>query len=433
MMANDKDFIIKNALEVGKDTKVTLGTVTSNNVDLSTGNYFADTPSGTSTYTFSNPGDVQAFQLELTGGTAEVASVFSTTLYTGNGSTQTITNGIDLAGEGGLVWVKTRAVSDNHSLIDTERGGTYELNSNTTSGQGGGLAFTFNSDGFSIGNSIRNANTAPYASWTFRKAAGFFDVVTYTGDGVAGRTVSHNLGTTVGTLIVKKTSGTDNWFVWHRNLTDATYRLLLNFTTAQTQQTNAWNSTAPTSTEFTLGDNANVNENGATYVAYLFAHDTAADGLIQCGSYTGAGSGSSTEVDLGWEPQWVMIKDTTDSIDSNWMIFDNMRGIATGGNDAYLKANSSSEEFAYDFIDLTSTGFKTSTNGYGDTNTSGNTYIYIAIRAASDPDITWPASVEWTAGVAPSAPATGETDVYTFVTDDGGTSYIGLQTADNLS
>ena len=46
-MANDKDFLLKNAVEVGGPTKVTLGTVTSNNIDLATGNYFADTPSGT--------------------------------------------------------------------------------------------------------------------------------------------------------------------------------------------------------------------------------------------------------------------------------------------------------------------------------------------------------------------------------------------------
>jgi hypothetical protein len=66
-MANDKDFIIKNALEVGKDTKVTLGTITSGTVDLSTGNYFAETLAANTTYTFSNAGDVQAFQIEVTG------------------------------------------------------------------------------------------------------------------------------------------------------------------------------------------------------------------------------------------------------------------------------------------------------------------------------------------------------------------------------
>ena len=66
-MANDKDFIVKNAVEVGKDTKVTLGTITSSNIDLSTGNYFNDTLAANTTYTISNAGDVQSFQLEVTG------------------------------------------------------------------------------------------------------------------------------------------------------------------------------------------------------------------------------------------------------------------------------------------------------------------------------------------------------------------------------
>lgn len=73
-MANDQDFILKNALEVGKDTKVTLGTITSGTVDLSTGNYFAQTLAANTTYTFSNPGTVQSFQMEITG-----ASTFTIT------------------------------------------------------------------------------------------------------------------------------------------------------------------------------------------------------------------------------------------------------------------------------------------------------------------------------------------------------------------
>lgn len=66
-MGNTSDFIINNAIEVGKDTKVTLGTITSGTVDLSTGNYFAETLAADTTYVFSNPGDVQSFEMEITG------------------------------------------------------------------------------------------------------------------------------------------------------------------------------------------------------------------------------------------------------------------------------------------------------------------------------------------------------------------------------
>ena len=67
---------------------------------------------------------------------AYVEDVFSTYLYTGNGSTQTITNGIDLSGEGGFVWLKARSETQSHALFDTNRGPTKLLGSNHTDTEG---------------------------------------------------------------------------------------------------------------------------------------------------------------------------------------------------------------------------------------------------------------------------------------------------------
>lgn len=434
-MANNKDFILNNAVEVGGPTKVTLGTVTNNNVDLSTGNYFADTPSGVSTYTFSNPADVQSFQLEVTGGTAEVAQNFSTTLYTGNGSTQTITNGIDLANDGGLVWIKSRSITTDPTLFDTERGVLNRLRSNETTAEFYLLnsLTSFNSDGFSLGSNtdVNWGTPETYVSWTFKKAAGFFDCISYTGTGVNGRTVSHNLGVEPGVIIVKQTSAAgEPWMVYHRSLGSLARLNLNNTNQAVTANDEPWYGVDPTSTEFTVAYNS-TNANGASYIAYLFAHDVASDGLIQCSSYTGTGA-TGNAINLGWEPQWVIIK-RTDAL-GQWRIFDSERGVITDGFDNFLLAENSIYELnnAEDSIDFTSTGF-TLKSSNTNMNASGGSYVYIAIRAASDPDITWPASVQWTAGTAPQSPAVGEKDVYTFVTDDGGTTYIGLQTADNLS
>ena len=112
-----------------------------------------------------------------------VDDVFSTFVYDGNSSTQVINNGIDLSGEGGLVWVKPRNVAHSHSLIDTERGTTKTISSNSGDGQyTNNQLSSFNSNGFTL-NSGGNVNgTYRYASWTFRKAPGFFDVVTWTGN-----------------------------------------------------------------------------------------------------------------------------------------------------------------------------------------------------------------------------------------------------------
>jgi len=313
-----------------------------------------------------------------------VDDVFSTYLYTGADANETVTNGIDLDGEGGFVWIKPRTSTGSHLLFDTERGTGKYLVSSSTAAEATYNPYlsSFNSDGFTTFAFA----PADYVSWTFRKQAGFFDVVTYTGNGTAGRTVSHNLGSVPGCIIVKRTDSANGWAVYHRAM-DATapedWMMRLNATNARFDLTpSRWNDTAPTSTDFTLSDNDEVNGSGATYVAYLFAHDDQSFGddsdesIIKCGSYTG--NATERSVTLGWEPQFVMIKNT-DNADDWWMV-DNMRGVPTGSEDALLIPNKSDEENSNaDYIDFNSRGFTVKTS-YGIANENGSKYIYIAIR-----------------------------------------------------
>ena len=126
--------------------------------------------------------------LATSGGESQSASggyvddVFSAYTYTGNGSTQTINNGIDLAGKGGLVWIKNRSNADNHSISDSARGvSAGELATNLTNGNIPWYNLSsLNNNGFSLTNaSTTNTSGHIYASWTFRKAPKFFDIVTY--------------------------------------------------------------------------------------------------------------------------------------------------------------------------------------------------------------------------------------------------------------
>jgi len=401
--------------------------ITTNTLDLSTGSVFEITPTSDVQVTLSNPaasGTVSQATLLLTGEEATgVASTFSTTLYTGNGSTQTITNGIDLANDGGLVWIKNRT-GENHGLVDTEVNGL--LFSNLTNAANTGITHTFNSDGFTVGSSgAMNDSPDAHVSWTFKKEPSFFDVVTYTGTGTA-QNISHSLGATVGTIIVKRTDNTADWAVYHRS-TSATDVLTLNSTAAASTDSSRWNNTEPTSTVFTVGSDVTTNENTRTYVAYLFAHDTAADSLIKCGSYTGDGTtDGSNQVTLGWSPQWILTK-RSDSAD-NWHIVDIDRGATDDGITQRLRANTSAAESVNYGAVPTPTGFKL----YSD-NSSGGTYIYIAIRAPYVPTITYDPTLEWPSGTAPTAPAEGDTDVITFTTSDGGTTYQAVQAIDGAS
>ncbi len=315
------------------------------------------------------------------GGANYIEDVFSTWLYTGNGSTQTITNEIDLAGKGGLVWIKKRSAVDNHLLADTARGASNILQTDLTDAQfNGGSAFipSFLSTGFTTGT-YPSANTDKYASWTFREQPKFFDVVTYTGNGTSGRTIAHNLGSTPGFMIVKVTSTADQWCIYHRSQGATKYGLFN--TDAFSTYSGTWNNTEPTSTVFTVGNDAFVNASGQTYVAYLFAHNaggfglTGTDNVISCGSFTTDGSGNAT-VNLGYEPQWLMIKKTDAA--GNWIIVDTMRGFSAPPNTTseYLYPNNSDAAGSLGFnLNATSTGFYES-GGLG----LAVPCIYIAIR-----------------------------------------------------
>jgi hypothetical protein len=312
-----------------------------------------------------------------------IEECFASHLYTGTSSTQTINNGIDLAGKGGLVWFKNRGATINHAWFDTTRGTTVGLGSNLSSGNitTWSDSFTsFNSNGFTVGvdtAAVTNASANTYVSWTFREQPKFFDMVTYSGNG-ANRTIAHSLGSVPGLILVKRINGTGNWAVYHRS-TGSTHFLSLNAQSQANPSSAYWNNTDPTSSVFTVGTDSNVNTLGADYIAYIFAHNAGGFGLsgndnvISCGSFT-TNSSSQATVDLGYEPQWVLIK-CTDNSDS-WFILDNMRGWVTGGNDARLLPNSSvAEQTGSNYGNITATGFVADGSYYANSN-----HIYIAIR-----------------------------------------------------
>ena len=313
-----------------------------------------------------------------------VEDVFSTYLYTGNSSTQTITNGIDLAGEGGLIWIKQRTGANSHYLNDTEMSSSsYYLRSDNPAGLNtGGIALTKNSDGFTIGSTTwdgLNATSNDYLSLSFRRASKFFDVVTYTGTG-SNRTISHNLGTTPGMIIVKQLNGSYSWRIWHRSLGNSKYiRFQTDAATTDSSYLH-WSSTAHTDTTFSVGTNVGTNESGGTYVAYLFAHNDgdgdfgpdADQDIIKCGSWTAS---QPSTVTLGFEPQWLLVK-RTDGV-SNWFLVDNMRGADFSAYKNLSPDLSNAEGTqAGETFTFNPDGFTYNGSVVG----GGNTCIYIAIR-----------------------------------------------------
>ena len=316
-----------------------------------------------------------------------IEDVFSTYLYKGNSTARSINNGIDLAGKGGLVWTKSRTSAHRNCFLDTERGVHNVLFSDTTVGTDtdNTTITSFNSNGYTMGASAYklNVNNQSICSWTFRKAPGFFDVVTYTGDGnSSGQTINHNLGSVPGMIIVKRyDGGSEQWNVYHRSMGNNAL-IYLSATDGKFQPNTNWNNTTPTSTTFTVR-NSSVNHSGGSFVAYLFAHNDGSFGedsdeaVIKCGSYTGTQS-EDTEINVGFEPQFLLIKNTS-SNSTDWVVVDSMRGLPVGSDSEVLKANSSGTPASYRVAALTPTGFKLG-QAVASINGSGDTYIYMAIR-----------------------------------------------------
>ena len=230
-------------------------------------------------------------QLLLTSGGAKdktyIDEVFDTYTYIGNGQERTITTGIDLAGEGGLLWFKNRDnsnqanyLNDTTALPQTSSPWySYPMFSNSTTQRGAsanGLK-SFNSDGFTIQTDTHcNGNGNKQVAWSFRKAPGFFDIVTYSGDGTASRDIAHNLGCIPGMIILKRTDSTSHWWVYHRNLGRATSDWAkvcqLDEVSAQIDSQTVLGATShQNASTFRIGNGNSMNAGGGSYVAYLFA------------------------------------------------------------------------------------------------------------------------------------------------------------------
>ena len=293
-------------------------------------------------------------------------------------------------GVGGMVWIKARDVTDSHHLVDTERGVNKILKSNNDTAEVtlANSVTAFNNNGFSLGSaSDVNWSGKEYTSWSFRKAPGFFDIVTYTGNGTTGQNISHNLECVPGCIMVKKTTSTGSWFVYHRSR-GKDYAGMLNSSNSFYSTAN-WDNTDPTSTHFTVkhGDS---NEDGSTYVAYLFAHEEAAFGpnsdqsIISCGSFEGNNSTDGPIVTLPFEPAYIILK-ASDS-GGSWYLLDTMRGIGPDNNQnevvtRFLKGDTTVVENYTNIMKIdNSNGFRFKiTDSDGEYNAS--TMVFIAIAA----------------------------------------------------
>jgi len=199
-----------------------------------------------------------------------------------------------------------------------------------------------------------------------------FSIMSYTGTG-SNATVGHGLGVAPKMIIIKNRSQSNGWITGHQNL-DATNPwnkyVELNSANAVGDLNTIWNDTAPTSSLFTVGTEAAVNNNGNNFIAYVFAEK---QGYSKIGSYTGNGNADGTFCFTGFKPAFVMVKKSSST--GNWFVFDSNRNLFNVA-DITLSPDVSDAEYTTEGdIDILSNGFKIRSTG--NINGSGDTYIYM--------------------------------------------------------
>ena len=319
------------------------------------------------------------------------SAYFHTQLYTGNGSSQSITNDANAGNfKPDWIWVKNRDSTDSHMLSDSSRGSTNALTSQGTNAEftptNGNLAFL--TDGFSFGsNNNYNRNTDSFVAWQWKANGGTtasntdgtitstvqantaagFSIISYTGNGTNGATIGHGLSQTPQIFFPKCLSTSTNWEMYYFPTGGTKQYGYLNLTNAFS----TWSYTAPTSTTIGLSGSGDSNGNGRTMIGYAF-HSV--QGYSKIGTYTGNSNADGVFVYTGFRPAWLMVKNM--SAGQSWWMWDDAR-IGYNGANYRLRADADTAEDADSKVDFVSNGFKFR-DGDNAWNYSGNDFLYMA-------------------------------------------------------
>ena len=336
---------------------------------------------------------------------ADGSEYFNTVLYTGNGTSQTI-SGLGFSPD--LIWFKSRNASRSHGLFDSVRGRSKSLFSDLTIAELTSTStqdlVSFDANGFTVGtvsnSGSTNTNNNSIVAWNW-KAGGSgssntdgsitstvsanptagFSIVSYTGNGNASATIGHGLGVKPQMVIVKSRSNSSTyWTTYHESISaGTTYCLELNTTAYKDQVNDSFFGSTQTfnSSVFSVGypgaASNSTNVNNYTYIAYCFAE---VEGYSKIGSYTGNESTDGPFIHTGFKVGWWLVKKATDATEY-WYIRDTARDDENPISIA-LNPNSSDVEDSYGSFDFLSNGVKIRESGTG-SNTSGSTYIYMAL------------------------------------------------------
>jgi len=329
---------------------------------------------------------------------------FDTLIYSGTGSSNSIT-GLNFAPD--WVWVKRRnAAGNHHLLIDQIRGGDKSLSSNLIDAENSNAnrSMTFNSNGVTWNSDTGNANASggTYVLWNWNaggstasnsdgsitssvraNTSAGFSIVSYTGTG-SNATIGHGMGVAPSVIIIKARDRSDNWWVYHKGLSDpSTKAINLNLTNAEfTPTTSAFNPSAFTSSVFGVLTDGSSNASGEKYIAYCFNEVSS---YSKFSSFTGNNNDDGEFVFLGFRPAFLVVRAINSAAD--WVIMDNTRSTSNPNRKLLYANTTSTEGDGIDdrspdlIVDFLSNGFKCRATN----NDLNNSEAYIYLSFAESP------------------------------------------------
>jgi 6-phosphogluconolactonase (cycloisomerase 2 family) len=367
-----------------QDTVFQYSTVlTTNTLGLSTGNYFNHTLTENTQFLLSNAGDVQSFQLEVTGGAVGYdlagASYDSVDLTVSSQDSTPIS--ITFKPDGTKLYMNGSSTVFQYTLstawdLSTASYENKSYNANTQLAGGGG-AVAFKPDGTKM---FILSNSGSYGDDVFRYSLSTaWDVSSASYD---NNTVDVEAQET-GTRSLALNSDGTKLFI----LGDSSGEVLV----------------------WTLSSAYDLST--ASYDASEYLDTSGQDNSPKGMSFSSDGS------------KLFIMGNQTDKVHKYNLNTAFDLSTASYSNESLLV---SSQDTAMRSVALKSDGTKMYTVGY----TNDKIYQYSTATGAT---VTWPSSIEWPDGTAPLSPADGEKDLYTITTDDSGTTYKGVLSAYNLS
>ena len=323
---------------------------------------------------------------------------FNTVTYAGNAGTNAIT-GVGFQPD--WVWIKVYDDTSSHRSFDSVRGVTKRLKQDTTEAEATAATelTAFGADGFTVGNSAAiNGSGDNHVAWNWKagttsgitqggasitptsyslNATAGFSIIKYTGTG-SNATVPHGLGATPDMVIVRNTTDTEQWVVYHKGLDTSgnnepeDYHIRLNSDAAKVDEAAVWNDTAFTTNTFSVGTSGASNGSSDNHIAYCFR---SIPGYSLVGSFLGNGNADGTFVNCGFKPAFLLTRRI--STTASWRIIDSKRDIDNPANTNLYPNQSAAQYTEYD-VDFLSNGFKIRNSG-AQMNADGYATIFYAV------------------------------------------------------